>query len=60
MTYYNGRDWIILNINGSQSKGYVDIQLLDEDMNTTMENIQFDQLQRMIEYMENKSSFLAK
>jgi len=52
--YYNGRDWIILNINRSESKDYVDIQLLDEDMDTTMENINFGQLQRMVEYMENK------
>ena len=52
--YFNGRDWIILNINKSESKGYVDVQLLDEDMNTIMENINFGALKNMVEYMENK------
>jgi len=52
--YFNGRDWIILNINKSESKGYVDVQLLDEDMNTVMENINFGALKNMIEYMESK------
>ena len=53
--YFNGRDWIILNINKSESKGYVDVQLLDEDMNTIMENINFGALQNMVEYMESKN-----
>ena len=52
--YFNGRDWIILNINNSETKGYVDVQLLDEDMNTIMENINFGALKNMVEYMESK------
>ncbi len=51
--YFNGANWIILNITTcSKSKGYVDVQLLDEDMNTRMENINFSSLKNMVEYIE--------
>ena len=55
--YFNGYDWIILNISTcTKHKGYVDVQLLDEDMNTRMENINFSSLQKMVEYMENRQN----
>jgi len=53
--YFNGRDWIILNINKSESKGYVDVQLLDEYMDTVIENINLSVLKNMVEYMESKN-----
>ena len=53
--YFNGRDWIILNINKSESKGYVYVQLLDEYMDTVIENINLSVLKNMVEYMESKN-----
>ena len=53
--YFNGENWIILNISTcTKSKGYVDVQLLDEDMNTRMENINFSSLKNMVAYMDEK------
>ena len=53
--YFNGENWIILNISTcTKSKGYVDVQLLDEDMNTRMENINFSSLKNMVAYMDKK------
>jgi len=53
--YFNGENWIILNITTcTKSKGYVDVQLLDEDMNTRMENINFSSLKNMVAYMDEK------
>ena len=53
--YFNGENWIILNISTcTKSKGYVNVQLLDEDMNTRMENINFSSLKNMVAYMDEK------
>ncbi|MEA3315456.1 MAG: replication initiation protein [Campylobacterota bacterium] len=52
--YFNGRDWIILNVSSSKSKGYVDVQLMDEDFNTIIEHLHFTSLKNMVEYKLNK------
>jgi len=53
--YYNGDDRTILNVwEIKEEKNYVLIQLLDESQNTMTDKIHITQLDKMIEYIENK------
>jgi len=53
--YYNGENRSILNVWAVQEeKGYVLVQLLDESQNTTTDKMHMTQLDKMVEYMDNK------
>ena len=53
--YYNGEDRTILNVwEVKEEKHYVLVQLLDETQNTITDKIHITQLEKMIEYIENR------
>jgi len=53
--YYNGDDRTILNVwEIKEEKNYVLVQLLDKSQNTMTDKIHITQLDKMIEYIENK------
>ena len=53
--YYNGEDRTILNVwEIKEEKNYVLVQLLDESQNTMTDKIHITQLDKMIEYIENR------
>lgn len=53
--YYNGEDRTILNVwEIKEEKNYVLVQLLDEAQNTMTDKIHITQLDKMVEYVENR------
>ena len=53
--YYNGEDRTILNVwEIKEEKNYVLVQLLDEVQNTMTDKIHITQLDKMVEYVENR------
>ena len=53
--YYNGEDRTILNVwEIKEEKNYVLVQLLDEAQNTMTDTIHITQLDKMVEYVENR------
>jgi len=52
--YYNGEDRTILNVWNAEDKSYLLVQLLDENQNTITETIHNTQLDKMIEYVNNR------
>ena len=57
--YYNGEDRQILNVwEVKEEKGYVLVQLIDASDDTMTEKLHISQLERMIEYAENRQPTL--
>lgn len=57
--YYNGEDRQILNVwEVKEEKGYVLVQLIDASDDTMTEKLHISQLEKMIEYAENRNSTL--
>ena len=57
--YYNGEDRQILNIwEVKEEKGYVLVQLIDASDDTMTEKLHISQLEKMIEYAENRQPTL--
>ena len=57
--YYNGKDRQILNVwEVKEEKGYVLVQLIDDAQDTITDKIHIAQLEKMIEYAENRNSAL--
>ena len=55
--YYNGEDRTILNVwEVKEEKHYVLVQLLDESKNTITDKIHITQLDKMVEYVENRQN----
>ena len=53
--YYNGEDRTILNVwEIKEEKNYVLVQLLDESQNTMTDKMHITQLDKMVEYVENR------
>jgi len=53
--YYNGEDRQILNVwEVKEEKGYVLVQLINDAQDTITDKIHIAQLEKMIEYMENR------
>jgi plasmid replication initiation protein len=53
--YYNGEDRTILNVwEIKEEKGYILVQLLDSTKNTMTDKVHISQLDKMIEYAENR------
>jgi len=58
--YYNGKDRQILNVwEVKEEKGYVLVQLIDDAQDTITDKIHIAQLEKMIEYAENRNSALS-
>ena len=53
--YYNGENRTILNVwEIKEEKNYILVQLLDESKNTTTDKMHITQLDKMVEYAENR------
>jgi len=56
--YYNSQDWTIINVWKTDTKDYVLVQLIDDSNHTLTDKIHLNQLEKMVEYMENRQKTL--